>query len=256
MTRALLLGVLLSALAGCSAGSEWGRARTLDALDVLPMSVGWGGGIGASVQATPAFALGVGLTPTTSRRAGYADRALHGTWREFRAPLPWSLWVESLEFVPPRPAGAPEGPLAEGLPLDYLWQVSRDAPSGEGQLAGGYEPLPRHWGRHPPTGRETSGGLLIPSARHALAWTDLRHEQGDEEPLAVIGSPTTATLWSVSRDGRRLPHAWDLFEVDVFAGILGLRVGFRPIELIDAVAGLILLDPLGDDPAPLRSPTH
>jgi hypothetical protein len=248
----LLLVVTAAALPACQ--SAYARSRTLDLLDTVPVSVGWGWGISASVEATPCFRFGLGLSPVVSWRAGYEDRRLWGQWHEYEAAFPWTIWLTDVSKVPERPEGANEGRLfGDGLPLMYRWQLDRDAPLGEGEHRGRWEPQLRQWGRHAPYGRETGGGFVIPAYRRKLTWEDLHLQQGDNEGLHAIAAPDRATLWLVTRNGPDEPRAWDLFEADLFLGILGLRVGLRPVEGVDFLLGFIGLDFVGDDVSTPRS---
>lgn len=246
----LLLGLLaLGGLAsGCQQVSAYTRSRTLDLLDAVPMSVGWGWGVTASIKATPCFQFGLGLSPLVDQRFGFEDRRLWGYWHEFEADFPWSIWLTDISSVPPRPPDADVGRLfGDGPPIFYRWQLDRDAPLGEGHHRGRYEPQPRQWGRNPPYGREEGGGFIVPAFRRKLDWHDLHLEQGDNETMHALSAPDRATLWQVSRDGPDEPQAWDLFEADVFAGIVGLRLGFRPVEVADFFLGIIGIDFMNDD---------
>lgn len=250
----LLLLAASGVLPACRQVSAYGRSRTLDLLDTVPVSVGWGWGISASVEATPCFRLGLGLSPVVSWRAGYEDRRLWGQWHEFEAAFPWTIWLTDVSKVPERPEGANEGRLfGDGLPLMYRWQLDRDAPLGEGEHRGRWEPQLRQWGRNPPYGRETGGGLVIPAFRRQLAWTDLHLQQGDDEGLRAIAAPDRATLWIVSRDGPDELRAWDRLEADLFLGIAGLRIGLRPVEGLDFLLGIFGLDFAADDVGTTRS---
>ncbi len=238
--------LLLLLATGCSL-PPYARSRLADLGDAIPISVALGWGISADFQATPLLHVGLGLTPVVSRRVGYEDRTFHGRWNEFVACFPWSFWLTDVSSVPPRPRGADIGAWYGPLPLVYRWEVRRDAPWGEGELPVAWEPQLREWGRYPPLSRETTGALLIPEDRRELNWHDLHLAQGDPEPLSSVGSPTHATLWEVSRDGRELPPAWDLFQADIFLGFVGVRVGFRPWEALDFLTGFFGLDIADDD---------
>lgn len=259
--RALAACVLLLA-SGCAGLQSYGRSRAADLADCVPVSIAKGWGFSFSVKATPFFHVGLG-TPVVSTRYGFEDRVFYGSWREYQTAFPFTPFARQLGTLPPRPYGANERRgFGDGIPLMYRWQVIRDAPSGEGRLQGNYEPRLRQWGRHPPVGREMGGAFVIPEYRRALVWRDLRDEQGDANPLAMVGSPTRATLWEATRNGEDLPQAWDLFEGDIFIGIVGVRVGLRPLEFIDLIAGLFTIDIMGDDirsvstatPQPLPEP--
>lgn len=234
-------------LAGCADLSPYARSRWADLADVVPASLGLGWGVSASLQATPFAHVGLGLTPVVNWRWGWQDRSFNGGWHEFSAAFPWSPFVTDISPVPPRPRDLRQPWWSEPLPLVYRWQVRRDAPSGEGELPGGWEPQLRQWGRHPPISRETSGALGLPESARELGWHDLRLVQGDPDPFQELGSPARATLWEVSRDGRELPRPWDLLQADVMVVFLGLRVGLRPLEAVDFLAGLVDFDPSGDD---------
>jgi hypothetical protein len=43
-------------------------------------------------------------------------------------------------------------------------------------------------------------------------------------------------------------YAWADSDVHVFAGFVGLRLGFSPAQAVDFLCGLLGFDPLGDDP--------
>ena len=250
----LWIGVLGAALLpGCAHVSAYGRSRGLDFLDTVPASVGWGWGISASFEATPCFVMGLGLSPVVSWRAGYEDRRLWGAWHEFEAAFPWTIWLTDISKVPPRPPDANVGRIfGDGPPLMYRWQLDRDAPLGEGHHRGRWEPQVRQWGRQPPYGRESGGGFVIPAYRRKLAWKDLHLQQGDNEGLHAIAAPDRATLWVVSRDGPDVPQAWDLFQIDLFC-IAGVRLGFRPVEGVDFLLGIIGIDISHDDVFPTLS---
>jgi len=259
--RALAACVLLLA-SGCAGLGGYGRSRAADLLDVVPVSVATGFGVSFSMKATPLFHVGLG-TPVVSNRYGYEDRVFHGIWREYQLTFPFTPFSGRLDALPKRPYGANDGRwFGDGVPIMYRWQVIKDSPSGEGNLQGNYEPRLRQWGRHPPVGREMGGALLVPEYRRELDWQDLRLAQGDDDPLAMVGSPTRATLWEARRSGHDLPQAWDLFEADIFFGIVGVRIGLRPLEFVDLVAGLLTIDFMGDDypgvvtatPQPLPEP--
>jgi hypothetical protein len=250
MSRAPAAAALLLLAAGCAGPSPWTRSRLADLGDAIPISFAWGWGISIDAQATPLLHLGLGLTPVVDERIGYEDRQFHGQWDEYYACFPWSFFVTDLTDIPMPPRGfGGKNPFPGSPPFVYRWQVRRDAPSGSGenQLPSGAEPQIREWGRHPPISRETVGAVLIPETRRELNWHDLRQDLGDPDLLHKLGSPAAATLWEVSRDGVDVPKPWDLFQVDVFAVFLGVRVGFRPYEALDFLTGIFGLDISGDD---------
>jgi len=262
-TARVLAACVLLLASGCSSMGGYGRSRVADLLDVVPVSIATGWGLSFSVKATPLFHVGLG-TPVVSKRYGYEDRVFHGTWREYQTAFPFTPFERQLDTLPPRPYGANDGrKFGDGIPIMYRWQVIKDAPSGEGNLQGNYEPRLRQWGRHPPVGREMGGAFGVPEYRRALDWQDLRLDQGDDDPLGMVGSPTRATLWEARRSGADLPQAWDLFEGDIFFGIVGVRFGLRPLEFLDFMAGLLTIDFMGDDipavtsatPQPLPEPS-
>lgn len=239
---ALTLLVLSSACAGTD---TYVRSRVADFKDVFPWSLACGWGLGVSVQATPLFQLGLGVSPIHANRWGYDDRIVHGVWRESVVLFPYTLWDDDLEpdVLNPADTGFPW----TAIPIVYRWQLFRDAPSGEGKRNQDYEPNFMGWGRHPPIVRESLGAFIFPATRRWLDFNDLRREQGDPDIIDVIGSPDRATLWESRRAGRPASRAWDLFEVDVFAGVVGVRLGVRPVEFVDFVLGIFGLDVLSDD---------
>lgn len=241
--RALLLAL---AAGGCAPTQTYLRGRVADVLDAVPASVGLGWGLGASARATPLLHLGLGLSPVVTSRAGYDDRLFHGVWSEYQASFPWSLWAGPLMDLPELPPDT-NWFEAGGVPLLYRWQTLRDAPLGEGERGRFFEPNHRSWGRHPPQTREVRGALLFPERRALLVFRDVRLVQGDPDVLLDVGSPERATLWETDRRGRTASRAWDLFEADLVLGFVGLRLGFRPVEALDFLLGLIAIDPLGDD---------
>jgi len=240
------LGALLVVTAGCSGPvGSWGRRRLLDTFDVVPASIAVGWGASASVRASHLLQGGLGLTPVVSRRYGYTDRTVWGLWDEYVAAFPWSLWEGPL---PERTAD--HGGWLRGDParLLYRWQVFRDVPPAERGESSPWEPVLTRWGRHPPVGREEYGALLFPPGlRREIRYVDVQREGRDPSPLQSLSAPKTATLWQAERTGNRLTPDWGLLEVDVFFVALGLRVGLRPVELVDLLAGLVGADPMGDD---------
>lgn len=256
-SRPAVVGLLgLLAAAGCTSPGAYWRSRGADLLDVVPVSIAHGWGLGASVQATPLLQVGLGVTPIVSQRYGFDDRFIWGIWNEYQAGFPWSMFVADLDeiglhAVPDRPRSL--GFFAGGgITLLYRWQVLRDAPSGEGERSGYYEPNVTSWGRHPPLTRESMGALIIPGARRWLEFRDLRLEQGDDDLTSVLGSPARATLWGTDRQGVPADRAWDLFEADLHLGPLGVRAGLRPVEFLDFVLGIFFIDVLFDDlPSPV-----
>jgi hypothetical protein len=249
MPAAALLALLLAV--GCR--SPYWRSRGLDALDTVPCSVAFGYGLAVSVHATPFVNVGLGLSPVVTERYGYEDRRLFGAWHEFDAPFPWSLWATSIAGLPPHAPDA-RGPLPDGVPVAFRWQLDRDAPMGEGHHRGSFEPQLRQWGRHPPYGREIGGGLGLPTPRHELAWRDLQADVSAQPPLATLSAPERATLWEVDRDGPDIPRPWDLLQVDVHLLVFGVRLGLRPVQGLDLLTGFVGLDLLDDDvPAPSGS---
>jgi hypothetical protein len=239
---ALALSALLSAAPGCT----YARSRTADLLDSVPISFGRGWGIGMSLRATPFLHLGLGATAIVSNRVGYEDRLINGTWGEYQANFPVSLWAHDLRDLPelsPEVSWFDRG----GLATVYRWQSMRDAPLGEGERGHLYEPNKQSWGRHPPIVREIRGAFLIPERRVLLEYEDQRRELGDDDPLVSLGSADRATLWVTERESRPTGQAWDLFEGDIMLLFVGVRVGLRPVEFLDFLLGFSTLDILGDD---------
>lgn len=247
MIARVACAALLLLATGCSGVGWYGRARAADLQDAVPMSVAWGWGFHASAQMTPLLQMGLTAWPASARRWGYDDRVFHGTWREFNVGAPWLWIIEQGDRLPSPPPG--DGWLDRGgIPLHYRWQSFRDAPAGEGSPTTDREPELRSWGRHPPVTRESRGAVLWPALRDAVDYADLRREQSGPDALDVIGSPSRTTLWEARREGRAVPRAWDLFELDVMFWPVGGRLGLRPVEFVDFVLGVFLIDVLGDDP--------
>lgn len=243
---------LLLALLAVGCHTPYWRSRTLDALDTVPASLAFGYGVGLSVHATPLVHAGLGFSPIVTQRYGYEDRRLYGAWQEYAAFFPWSLWVTHLTEIPARAPGT-GGFLPDGVPVAYYWQLDRDALQAEGHDSGNWEPIVRQWGRHPPYVRELGGGFGYPAPRRELAWRDLQTGNSDEQPLARLSAPERATMWQVEREGVALPPALDLFRIDVHLLLFGVRLGVRPLEFVDFLAGVVGLDPLQDD---VDEPTH
>ena len=242
-TRWTVAALLLLALTSGGCATYW-RSRVADLKDVVPWSVACGWGIGISAQATPLLNVGLAATPIVSIRWGYDDRVVNGVWRESTSLLPYTLWNDDIEGDPLDPS---TGFAPWTAPLMYRWQVFRDAPSGEGNRRQTYEPNHRSWGRHPPVVREQLGAFIVPQDRRWMDFTDLRREQGDVDPIDTLGAPDRATLWESRRAGRPAQRAWDLFEIDVMAAIVGVRLGVRPVEFVDFALGFLWIDLLGDD---------
>ncbi|MDG2148983.1 MAG: hypothetical protein P8N09_05600 [Planctomycetota bacterium] len=247
MTSWVRLSVLsLLLFSGACAGVDtYARSRVADFKDVFPWSVACGWGIGLSMQATPLFELGVGLTTIHSNRWGYDDRIVHGVWRESVVLFPYTLWNQALEPDPQHPetTGFPW----TAIPIVYRWQIFRDGPGIEGQRNRNLEPNFMGWGRHPPIVRESLGAFIFPATRRWVDFTDVRKDQGDPGVLSILGTPERATLWEARRAGRPAARAWDLFEVDFFALVVGARLGVRPVEAVDFVLGIFGVDFLKDD---------
>lgn len=247
----LVSALVLSLLAGCASfpfeSPTYFRSRAADVMDVFPASIGFGYGFGGSFKATAIFHGGVSVYPTHSRRYGYDDRLFYGAWSEMSAGMPWSFWVDEYYQLPAALPLGEEGFADRGVPLLYRWQSFRDAPSGEGSGDLYSEPVLRQWGRHPSVARETTGAFGLPAIRRRIDYIDLNRLQGDPDPLTSAGAPNRATLWEARRGGRRLPISWGEFEVDIFAGFFGARIGFRPLEFVDLFLGLGGVDIVGDD---------
>ena len=121
----LIAAVLSLGLGGCT----YGRARTADLLDAVPISVSKGWGLGLSLRATPLLHVGLAASPIVSNRLGYEDRVIHGTWGEYQASFPWSLWAAELGDLPAAPTHTSW--VDRGGPATvYRWQAMRDAPAG------------------------------------------------------------------------------------------------------------------------------
>lgn len=245
MSRLAALGVLLLAL-GCSTPSSWPRSRAADLLDAVPVSVAAGWGVGISGQATPLLAAGLSATPVVSNRAGFDDRVIWGTWEEYQAGFPWTWDVRWRTDVVEPPADEPFW--SDSLRLSYRWQRMADAPGGEGyDIERMWEPNTVWYRRHPPVIRESFGALGVPMRRGWILFQDERRATHDTEPLDRLGSPERGALWTMRSERLPAQRAWDLFELDAFAGIFGLRVGFRPVEAVDFLLGIVFLDPMQDD---------
>jgi hypothetical protein len=243
-SRLAVLSLLVFSSA-CAGVDTYARSRVADLKDVIPWSISCGWGIGLSVQATPMFQVGLGLSPIHANRWGYDDRVVHGVWRESVVLFPYTLWDDDIkgDMLSPDETGFPW----TAIPIAYRWQLFRDAPEGEGKRNQGYEPNLVGWGRHPPIVRESLGAFIFPATRRWVDFNDLRREQGDRDVLDILGPPARATLWESRRAGRPADRAWDLFEVDVFAGVVGVRLGVRPVEAVDFLLGILGIDILGDD---------
>lgn len=242
--RLVALGLLL-ACSACAGANTYVRSRVADLQDVVPWSLSCGWGIGASVTATPLFQFGIGITPIHANRWGYDDRIVRGVWRESEILFPYTLWHDALEEDSLEPEGT--GFAWWAVPLAYRWQLFRDAPTGEGRRNQDYEPNFQGWGRHPPIARESLGAFVLPQQRRWVDFAELRREQGDPDVLDTLGPPHRASLWESRRAGRDADRAWDLFEANIFLGVVGVRVGVRPVEFADFVLGLVFIDVLGDD---------
>jgi hypothetical protein len=247
--RLALLALAAMACTSCS----YARSRAADFQDIFPWSIACGWGIGASLHATPLFHVGVGATPIVSHRYGYDDRIVNGVWHESETLFPYTLWSDAFAADPlaPEETGFPW----HAVPIVYRWQVFRDAVSGEAESTEKTsEPNHEMWGRHPSIVRESLGAFMAPQSRRWLDFEDLRRTQDDRDVINVLGAPSRATLWGSRRAGRPAPLAWDLFEADIFLGMLGVRLGVRPVEAVDFLLGFALIDILGDDlPEPVSN---
>lgn len=251
------LAVLIVALAavGCrSTPGTYLRSRVGDVLDVVPVSLAYGRGIGASVRATPLFHVGLNLWPIRSSRWGYDDRAVRGIWREYETGVPWTLFSDdfveklpvSVAQLPPLPRDVADDVWSAGLPIVYRWQSARDAVQGEDIHSRGRMPDVLHLGRHPSYVRETTGAFLVPEVRRRVHFREWRRTT-DALPVMRAGSAEVASGWTAVRGLDRMPPDWGRFEFDLFLGLFGARLGVRPLEFVDLAVGLFDVDLLGDD---------
>ncbi len=243
---------LLVLSSACAGAKTYVRSRVADLQDVVPWSISCGWGLGVSLQATPLLQVGLGLTPIHANRWGYDDRTVRGVWREAEILFPYTLWHDALDADLTAPDYEQTGFPWWNAPLVYRWQLFRDAPTGEGRRNQDYEPNMQGWGRHPPIVRESLGAFIAPATRRWLDFNEVRREQADPDVLNNLGPPRRASLWESRRAGRPANRAWDLFEADIFAGVIGVRLGVRPVEFVDFLLGIFLVDLLGDDlPVPV-----
>lgn len=215
MTKPTLLLPLLflaaaGALGGCGlAGPEGLRDRALDLADCAPASVAWGRGIAVGGRLTPFLGLGAGWAEGV--RAGM-DRERYGPlWWEKSRGFPFWFWYR-VQDPDGRELTIPGGdPYFRSLRHRIVANSFVVVP---GVRRGGF----LFWPRIPPYARETP-----------WEWTHWAHEG------ASILSPT---------------YLLDVLdaEVEVFAGVVGLRVGFAPLHILDFGAGLFGFDPESDDP--------
>ncbi len=248
-----LLGLVLAlAVVGCqTTPSSYFRSRAGDALDVIPVSFGYGHGLGMSFRATSAFHVGLSAWPVRARRLGYDDRVVRGVWREYAASFPWTFYLEENGELPPVPVEVRESRWEKGVPIVYRWQSMRAAPQAEGTFSRGSIPDVLHLGRHPSYVRESIGALLIPEVRRRVDFREFRLTDA-VDPMSSSGTPDAAVAWQAERGGERIASDWDRFEADLFVGFVGLRFGLRPWQLVDFLAGWFQFDPAGDDlPAPV-----
>jgi hypothetical protein len=245
LSQLTVIACLLLLSTGCESLSTYGRSRMADFKDFIPWSISCGWGIGITARATPMVNVGLALTPIKSLRWGYDDRVVHGVWREAQTVFPYTIWIDYWDPDPAHPDTTGFNPWV--LPIVHRWQVFRDAPSGEGNRQQTYEPRMKEWGRHPSVVRESLGAFIVPAERRWVDFVDLRREQGNPDVIDILGSPDRATQWESRRTGRPASNAWDLFELDVFAGIVGVRLGVRPVEFADFVLGIFTIDFMGDD---------
>lgn len=215
--RGLLLCALVSA-AGCGTNlARYGHSRALDLMDSVPVSVAGGIGLLAQVRATPLVGLGIGYANTT--RVGSDDQRFGPIWTEKE----------------------------RGFPIVTYYRV-QTYDGREGRWAGG-DPI---WWSETYRARASSWIVLPGFPR-----------EGDVlVPMPGPTDPPVRDLWNFEpwlpfkpAYHHRAHWHWPWFswtnllnvEAGIVAGPVGLRLGVSPIQLVDFVGGLFLLDFALDD---------
>ncbi len=215
---ALLLS-MLSALCGCEAMGRYAHDRMLDLVDCAKFNVGYGIGLAADLHVTDWFAPGIGYLSYTTN-FGWDDRVIHGTWEECVVINTPAYAVEAVIGDAEQRSDTDYNPVA---------QIRRLA------LAGVFLANER-WIRNGRTRRVTVGHYSLfnfASVSRFLRQTD----------------PGSFFLREGERPNDRRRSFWDRawIEAGATVGLVQLRAGVNPLQMLDFLAGLVGLDPVGDD---------
>lgn len=210
---ALRLAILLAALPACT----WLERRARDAADCVRVAAGVGLGAGIEVHATDWISPGIGVV-TYTHNVGWLDRGVNGAW------------LESDVITTPRLA-------YEAIGAEFETQSTRRSERSSNLLklaVSGLNLPNERWVRR---GGVTSveyyalvNAADLGQRGHATWFTDL---------LVEPGQTVFVTRRSIWQRG--------CFEIGATALVLHARAGFNPFELVDFLAGLVGLDPAGDD---------
>ncbi len=212
----LLLSLALAGCRGTNLG-RYGSSRALDFMDSIPVSVGGGLGLLAEVRATPFVGLGI----------GYADMVRAGIDDQRFGPL----WTEK----------------ERGYPIVTYYRIQAYV-DREDRWSGG----DANWRDEEYRGRGSSWIILPAFPRDGESFVPLpgpldkpERELWNFDPWLPFTPPYVQ--W--------VAYEWPLYswvnilnvEVGVDVGVVGLRVGVSPIQLLDFVGGIFLFDFARDD---------
>lgn len=216
--RSLCFTALLATL-GCSTNiGRYGESRALDFLDIVPVSVAGGLGAMAQVRATPFVGLGLGYANVV--RLGSDEQRFGPIWTEKERGIPVIVYyrVQTYEDRKRRFSG--------GDPI--WWDETYRSRGNSWIILPGFPrdgeylvPLP---------------GPFDPPERHL--WTI--DPWLPYVPPYAIRAPWHFPDWAW----------WNFLNVEagVVAGPVGVRVGISPIQALDFVLGIFLVDFVLDDP--------
>lgn len=214
MSRVL---ALLVAITIPATGCTWVEARARDAADCVRGAVGVGPGLAVDARMTDWISPGIGIVTRTTNW-GWLDRRVHGTWQEsdvINTPRLAYETIGSELYTTSDPQAGREMSFARlaasslNLPNER-WIQRRGVTSVE------YFSFFNAFG--------------AAEASRARWLADLLVEPG--QPVFV----PNRTAWQKG-----------FVEVGATVLLVHARAGFNPFELIDFLAGLVGLDPAGDD---------
>lgn len=204
-------------LALTTTSCSWLNARRLDLQDCFPVAVGVGGGLTADAQVTDWMSPGVGFVSYTVN-AGWLDRGVRGWWEEsdvITTPrIAYEVFSEDYRGESSEQLG--DGGLLTNLALQSLnLPNERWIRNEDGRLSVEYFALFNFFGERLAAGALT--GLM----------------KRDREAFEV----RERTIWERDTVG-----------AGVTVGFVHVRAGWSFLQTIDFLAGLVGLDPAGDDP--------
>jgi hypothetical protein len=217
LASTLLLG--LGLLSSCAGALRYLGRRGMDAADCVKLNVGTGFGLTADVRVTDWFSPGLGVR-SYALCVGYEDREIHGLWEEYLViNTPRAVW--ELSYGGPDASEEPE--LDDESRVLQLFLSSM-------LLAN------ERWIRPP------SGSPVL------VEYASLLNIGQVGEQMRASG-PANWMLEEGERPFTRHKSAWrkGFVEFGLMLLVVEARAGINPLEFLDFVAGVVGLDPAGDD---------